>query len=47
MANVRRFGLDEMVAHFEALEDPRSAINQQHPLVSVVVRFHSQYLWYR
>jgi predicted transposase YbfD/YdcC len=37
MANVRRFGLDEMVAHFEALEDPRSAINQQHPLVSVVV----------
>lgn len=32
-----RIGLDEVVAHFKQLEDPRSAINRQHPLVSVVV----------
>ena len=37
MAPVQRYGLDEVVAHFNALEDPRSAINRQHPLVSVVV----------
>ena len=30
-------GLDEVVRHFEELEDPRSTINRQHPLVSVVV----------
>src|SRR3954449_2018386 len=30
-------GLDEIVRHFEELEDPRSAVNLQHPLVSVVV----------
>jgi predicted transposase YbfD/YdcC len=29
--------LDEVVLHFEALEDPRSSVNRQHPLVSVVV----------
>jgi len=29
--------LDEVVRHFEELEDPRSSINLRHPLVSVVV----------
>ena len=32
-----RFGVDEIVAHFHKLEDPRSTINRQHPLVSVIV----------
>src|SRR3954467_3357803 len=35
--DLRRIGLDEVVRHFEELEDPRSAVNLQHPLVSVVV----------
>lgn len=29
--------LSEIAAYFESLEDPRSSINQRHPLVSVVV----------
>src|SRR5207253_134751 len=29
--------LEEIVGYFDALEDPRSSINQKHPLVSVVV----------
>ena len=29
--------LDEVVRHFEELEDPRCSINRKHPLVSVVV----------
>jgi predicted transposase YbfD/YdcC len=37
MAGEIRVGLDEVVVHFSELEDPRSQINQQHPLVSVVV----------
>lgn len=37
MAEVRRIGLDEVVAHFQELEDPRSTINRRHPLTSVVV----------
>lgn len=37
MADARRFGLDEVVAHFRDLEDPRSEINRKHPLCSVVV----------
>jgi predicted transposase YbfD/YdcC len=37
MANVLHMGLDEVVAHFNELEDPRSTINRQHPLASVVV----------
>src|SRR5436305_11227492 len=37
MANLQRVTLDEIVAHFQQLEDPRSTINQRHPLVSVVV----------
>ncbi len=37
MADIRHVSLDEVVAHFQELEDPRSTINQRHPLVSVVV----------
>jgi predicted transposase YbfD/YdcC len=37
MAGIRRVGLDEIVRHFEGLEDPRSTVNRQHPLTSVVV----------
>jgi len=37
MADARQIGLDEVVRHFEELEDPRSEINLRHPLVSVVV----------
>src|SRR5947199_3926748 len=37
MANLQRVTLDEIVAHFQELEDPRSTINLRHPLVSVVV----------
>src|SRR3954447_18551851 len=37
MANLQRVSLDELVVHFQELEDPRSTINQRHPLVSVVV----------
>jgi predicted transposase YbfD/YdcC len=37
MADARRIGLDEVVRHFEELEDPRSSVNRKHPLVSVVV----------
>jgi predicted transposase YbfD/YdcC len=37
MAAIHRVALDEVIAHFNALEDPRSPINRQHPLVSVVV----------
>ena len=37
MANIQHLSLDEVVRHFEALEDPRSAVNLQHPLVSVIV----------
>jgi predicted transposase YbfD/YdcC len=37
MVAVRRVGLDEVLAHFESLEDPRSHVNRQHPLTSVVV----------
>jgi predicted transposase YbfD/YdcC len=37
MAKIVRSGLDEVIAHFNDLEDPRSTINRQHPLVSVVI----------
>jgi len=37
MADIQRIGLDEIMGHFEELEDPRSTVNVQHPLVSVVV----------
>jgi predicted transposase YbfD/YdcC len=37
MAGRRLVSLDEVVVHFQELEDPRSAINQRHPLASVLV----------
>jgi predicted transposase YbfD/YdcC len=37
MVDSRHISLDEVVAHFRELEDPRSTINQRHPLGSVVV----------
>jgi predicted transposase YbfD/YdcC len=37
MADLPRVSLDEIVAHFQELEDPRSTVNQRHPLASVVV----------
>ena len=37
MADLQRISLDEVIPHFEALDDPRSAVNLQHPLVGVVV----------
>lgn len=37
MARSQHVYLDEIVAYFDELEDPRSTINQKHPLVSVVV----------
>jgi predicted transposase YbfD/YdcC len=37
MSDVRRITLDEVVRHFEELEDPRCSVNRKHPLVSVVV----------
>jgi predicted transposase YbfD/YdcC len=37
MADLQRISLDEVVLHFAELEDPRSTVNLQHPLVSVVV----------
>ena len=37
MVGLQRDSLDEIVAHFHDLEDPRSTVNRRHPLVSVVV----------
>jgi predicted transposase YbfD/YdcC len=37
MVGIRRIALDEVVRQFEDLEDPRSTVNLQHPLVSVIV----------
>src|SRR3954465_13745811 len=37
MADIQRVGLEQGVRHFGELEDPRSTVNLQHPLVSVVV----------
>src|SRR3954462_12418417 len=37
MTDIQRTSLDEVVLHFAELEDPRSAVNRRHPLVSVVV----------
>jgi len=37
MPKTQHVCLDEVIGHFEQLEDPRSDINQRHPLVSVVV----------
>ena len=37
MVDSRHISLDEVVAHFQELEEPRSTINQRHPLGSVIV----------
>jgi predicted transposase YbfD/YdcC len=37
MADLQRVPLDEIVVHFQELDDPRSTVNQRHPLASVVV----------
>jgi predicted transposase YbfD/YdcC len=37
MVDIHRVGLDEVIRHFADLEDPRSTVNRQHPLTSVVV----------
>jgi predicted transposase YbfD/YdcC len=37
MTDIQRIGVDEIIGHFAELEDPRSTINRQHPLDSVVV----------
>src|SRR3954447_16993201 len=37
MAELQRVSLEEIVVHFQELEDPRSTVNRRHPLVSVVV----------
>src|SRR5271154_6416195 len=37
MAKTQQVCLDEVVGYFDELEDPRSDVNQKHPLVSVVV----------
>ena len=37
MANTQHVCLDEVVGYFDELEDPRSTVNQKHPLVSVVI----------
>ena len=37
MAKNQQVCLDEIVGYFDELEDPRSEINQKHPLASVVV----------
>jgi len=37
MAKTQQVCLDEVIGYFDELEDPRSTVNQKHPLVSVVV----------
>jgi predicted transposase YbfD/YdcC len=37
MEKIQNVRLDEVIGYFDKLEDPRSTINQKHPLVSVVV----------
>src|ERR1700756_3186189 len=37
MAKTQHVCLDEVIGYFDELEDPRSTVNQKHPLVSVVV----------
>src|SRR5271165_6481123 len=37
MADTQRIEIDEVVRHFEELEDPRSEVNLRHPLLSVIV----------
>jgi len=37
VTNMQRISLDQIARHFKGLEDPRSTVNRQHPLVGVVV----------
>lgn len=37
MAKTQHVALDEIIGYFDELEDPRSTVNQKHPLVSVVI----------
>lgn len=37
MGKTARMDIEEVLQHFDQLEDPRSSINRQHPLTSVVV----------
>lgn len=37
MATMQHVRVDEVIGFFDELEDPRSSVNRQHPLVSVVV----------
>lgn len=37
MGKTARMDIEDVLRHFEQLEDPRSSINRQHPLTSVVV----------
>jgi predicted transposase YbfD/YdcC len=37
VANTQQIYLNEVIGYFDELQDPRSTINQKHPLVSVVV----------
>jgi len=37
MPKMEHVGLDEIIAYFDKLEDPRAETNRKHPLVSVVV----------
>ena len=37
MSSIQRSDVAEIVRYFEELEDPRSSVNRQHPLTSVVV----------
>jgi predicted transposase YbfD/YdcC len=37
MTKAQHVCLDEIIGYFDELEDPRSTVNQKHPLVSVVV----------
>jgi predicted transposase YbfD/YdcC len=37
MADTHHMGLDEVIRHFEELDDPRSDVNLKHPLASVLV----------
>ena len=37
MSDGFRLDLDDVISHFQSLEDPRSELNRRHPLISVVV----------
>ena len=37
MADFPHVSLDEIVVHFQQLQDPRSTVNQRHPMASVAV----------